>query len=271
MTAPSHKEFSMMRFRNLLPLALAALVGAATLGAPAPARAAFEILVFVDGVQETLDLPVTGTSKAFGVLGATTSDGLFTLSLSALATNYSGTPSAALMSNNSNISVIQNFSESMPHTLTVVISENGWTAPASAPLILSSSAGGAIGSTGGAFDLTATNQGFVDTSNALAGLNPGGTSTPIANASASISGTGTASLVYTPSPSTNTAPGGVPFTLTQVFTFTSSNAGTIGNSVNISGSVSVSAVPEPSSLLSALAGVPVLGMGVWVRRRRRSV
>jgi hypothetical protein len=260
----------MIRFRNFLPIATAALVGAATLGATTSARADFAINAYVDGQQETLSTTPAGTNNAFGFIGATTGDGLFTMNITS-NTNWSGTPLSALMSDSNNITVTANFGGGTPHTLTVVISENDWKAPASAPLLLSSSAGGSIGSTGGAFSLTATNQGFVDTSNTLPGLSPGGTATPISNASASLGGTGTASLYYTPSPSTNTAPGGVPFTLTEVFTFTTSSVGVPGNSVSISGTVSVAAVPEPSTLLSALAGVPTLGMGVWLRRRRRAV
>jgi hypothetical protein len=138
--------------------------------------------------------------------------------------------------------------------------------------LLSSSAGGSISSGGTAETVTATNQGFIDNSNLLPGLSPGGTSTPLANASATLGGTGTATLLYNPSPGTAVAPGGVPFALSEVFTYTFA-AGTYtgGGTADVSGSVSVTPVPAPAGFMLALAGLPCLGIGAWLRRRRQPV
>jgi hypothetical protein len=250
-------------------LLTAALVGAAMLAAPSQAHAAFQVTVFVDGVNQ--GVVTTGTANAFGATGTGIGGGLFNIQVTS-STNFPGNPVSGSLTNTSNnqVAAAQNFNAS--HVVTIVISESGWTAPVG-PVVLSSSAGGSIvNSNHSTFSVTATNRGFVDNSNTLATTTtPGGTATTLANASASLADVGTTSLTYTPSPSTTGAAGGTPFTLTQVFTFTFA-AGTKGDdAANVGGTVSVTAVtgvPAPPQLVLCLTALPFMGIGTWLRRRR---
>jgi hypothetical protein len=252
----------MFRIRNILPLA-ALLVGAAILGAPAQARAFFQISVFVDGTNQ--GVTTTGSAINFGV-NATVTD--FTVVVGSL-TNFPGTSASAFETNTTNNSVTATTSFATSHTVTIVVSENFWTAPGG-PVLLSSSAGGSIvDAVDGGFSVAATNQGFVDNSNTLATtVSPGGVSTTKANASASLGGVGTDPLVYSPSPATQTASGGTPFALTQVFVYTFSAGAGAGDSAGGSGTVSVTTVPAPSEFVLGLTAIPFLGIGAWLRRRR---
>src|SRR2546428_7301165 len=65
-------QVSMLRFRNSLPFVAAVLVGAATLGAPTPARAdSYSVRVFDDGVlQGGISVIVSANSLTF--FGSTT-------------------------------------------------------------------------------------------------------------------------------------------------------------------------------------------------------
>src|SRR5262249_33659135 len=149
------------------------------------------------------------------------------------------------------------------HTLKIVISENGWTAPAGNPLNVSTSAGGSTGGPGGT-TVNASNQAFLDTSNTLATTaTPGGTAVPAspATASATSPGTGTNPLLYNPSPAVSLVPGSSLWTLTNMLTFSSTNW-QVGSTANVSSSVTVTpaAVPVPAGLVLALTGLPCLGL-----------
>jgi len=259
----------MFRFRNFLPL-VALLVGATILGAPAPARANFAVTVFVDGVNQNVSLDAGSDDNSFGVHANVTD---FKVSIDALS-NWAGSQSGSLMSSNSNNKVTTNFGPSGgTHTIEIVISENGWLAPTGSPLLVSNSAGGSIGSSGNSISVAATNQGFLDTSNALATTSsPGGSSTALQSASASLTGTGTASLNYNPGTAVNpNVPGATPFTLTQKFKFTVTTNGNLASTAGTSATVSVTAAPAPAGLVLALSALPVLGVGHWLRRRRPCV
>lgn len=254
----------MLRIRKFLSVA-ALLVGAALL-APMQARATYEISVFVNGVNQ--NVTTSGTANSFFFIG--TVDNVINLQITS-ATNWSGSPSGGLMTDTTN--ALATFTGNFTGTITVVISENSWTAPASSPLLLSSSAGGSIGETGGTLSVTGTNQGFFDNTNTLAtSMTPGGSSTPKATASNSLTSSGTAPLVYNPSPGSNVIVGGTPFAMTQVFSFTASGSGAVsGDSANVSGSVTVAPVPVPPGFMLALTSLPALGVGAWFRRRRQVV
>jgi hypothetical protein len=78
--------------------------------------------------------------------------------------------------------------------------------------------------------------------------------------------------VFTPGTATNNlVPGGAPFSITEVLTFTFTlDAGSGQTSANVSAST-VATAPAPAGLVLALTGVPVLGIGSWLRRRRQAV
>jgi len=266
----------MNRLRKILFVA-ALVVGAAFL-APTQARAAFEILVYVNGVQQT----VTGALANTATNGSSATDfyivngsvgGAFSINITSLDSNYPGTPTSANEANTTTGSITTTGTVAAGTTVSIVISESGWMAPSTAPLLLSSSAGGSLTSAGSAYSLTATNQGFLDVSSTLPGLNPAGTSTVLATANGSAGAGGTAPLIYNPSPSTVLAPGGVPFVMTEVFTYTfpTAQSVTVGDSIVVSGTVGVTAVPVPAGFVLALTGLPALGVGAWFRRRRQAV
>ena len=257
----------MLRFRSFLPVA-ALLVGAVILGAPTQARASFAITVFVDTVNQGVVLSAGSNANDFSVDPVNVTN--FHISSISSLTNWTGAPDGAVMSNTTNLSIRTTFALPGTHTITIVISENGWLAPTGSPLALSSTAGGTIGHVGGGSNTVfATNQGFLDNSNTLATtLTPGGAFTPLATATAVASGTSTSNLNYTPSPGINAAtPGGTPFNMTQVFSFKFTVTGGSQSTANVSGTV-VASVPAPAGLTLALAGAPFLGVGTWLRRRR---
>jgi len=259
----------MYRFRILMSLVAAGVIGAATLGAPTQARASYAVEVFDDGVlQGGITTIVTANSLIFS--GSTDH---FSITNGSGASNNPGTDNSGSLSLSSNEQINTTFGTGGgTHTIQIVLSQTGFTAPTTNPLILSSSAGGSIGNTdGGSVSVTSTYQGFLDPTNTLFGK-PGTGATPLQTASNNQAGIGTKPLVFAPSPSTANVPGGTPaFALTDVLTFTFTvSAGSGQDTANVSASTVVAPVPEPSSLIAALAGAPVLGLGVWMRRRRRA-
>jgi hypothetical protein len=262
----------MNRFHKKLSAIIAALVGTAMLAAPSPARAAFSVRVYDDGVLQP-GVFFGGSNNSLVYSGSTTH---FDITNGSALSNWSGLQSGSTMSLGNNTSITPTFFPVGPstHTIRIELSEDGWLAPTGNLLALSSSAGGSMAVTSTTTDaqsVTSTYQGFLDNTNTLFGK-PGGASTPVQNASATLNGTGTAPLNYNPGTSTNdTAPGGTPFSLTEVLEFTFTlNPGfdSVGATASDSTSVRPSAVPAPAGIILALSGTPVLGIGAWFRRRR---
>ena len=253
----------MIRFRNFLPGVVATLVGTAALWAPAPAQASYSVQVFDDGAPPG-GLRATRLGNSLAFAGSTTH---FSLS------NGSG-PSTTPGSQSSNLQLSSNEQITTTfggaggtHSIEIVLSQTGFTAPTGTPLMLSSSAGGSISDQGGTQTVTSTYQGFLDNTNTLFGK-PGAGSTPSQSASASLTATGTANLVYSPEPSVSSVPGGTPFSMTDdlKFTFTI-GAGSGQDTANASVNTVATSVPEPSTM--AIAGLGALGMiGYGLRRRK---
>jgi len=262
----------MYRFRILMSLVAAGVIGAATLGAPTQARASYAVEVFDDGVlQGGITTIVTANSLIFS--GSTTH---FSITNGSGASNNPGGAQSSNLSLSSNEQVSTTFGTAGgTHTIQIVLSQTGFTEPTGTPVILTSSAGGSLGyvagSTSGAgVTVTSSYQGFLDPTNTLFGQ-PGTGATPLESASASSTGVTTTPLVFKDATATANVPGATPYALTDVLTFKFTlDAGSGQNTANVSASTVVSPVPEPSSLLAALAGAPVLGLGVWMRRRRRA-
>jgi len=264
----------MVRFKGLLS---AILAGVAVAWLASPAQASFQIAVFVDGAANP-SLVTTGTANNFsanGVVGDGVNN-LFNVSVNS-QTNWNGSQQGDLMSDTSNNTITALFG-SGTHTLTILISENDWMAPTTNKVLLSDSTGGSIGviGIGATNNVSASVTGYLDTSNALpTTINPGGSATPTTSASASVTGTGftntTAPLVFNPGTVSAIVNSSTPFTLTEklVYTFTVS-----GNPVIASGGSSTTltaTVPVPAGVVLALSGLPVLGAGAWLRRRRKVV
>src|SRR5262245_38041099 len=110
---------SMMRHKFLCAI----LAGIALAVATSPARASFQVTVFDDGVQSVFN---AGNASNFGTPpGASTAH--FNITVSSI-TNFPGTPPLGSMTNTTNTSITATGAGN--HTLKIVISENGWTAPA---------------------------------------------------------------------------------------------------------------------------------------------
>jgi hypothetical protein len=257
--------------RNLLPLAAAVIVAAAILGAPTAARAGFAVQVYDDGVlQGGISTLAVGNSLLFS--GSTTH---FSITNGSGLSNNPGTPftSNLNLSNNEQISTTFGATGGT-HTIQIVLSQTDFLAPVGSTFILSSSAGGSMAYLAGTNpsateSVSATYQGFLDNTNTLFGM-PGAGSTPLQSASAAASGVGTSPLVFAPGASVNgNVPGGVPFSMTDVLTLTLTlDPGSGQDTANATATSAAAIAPEPCSLVLALAGVPALGIGTWIRRRR---
>jgi len=266
----------MNRFRKYLPGLVAALIGAATLAAPSQARAAFTVAVYDDNVLQG-GVTATVVNNHLVLFGGSTTH--FDISGGQGTSNNPGIPTGASLNLATNEEVLTSgnfFVGGNTHTLKIVISEDGYTAPTGTPLLLSSStAGGSLGDTGGSISVTANNQSFLDNAigNAAYGtpaafVTPAGVGTGVATGTASLTGSGTAPLNLNPGTVTGViTSGGVPFTLTNVVTFSFTlSAGSSGNA-GLSTST-VATAPAPAGLVLALTGLPVVGVGSWLRRRR---
>jgi hypothetical protein len=263
---------SKIRFRNFLPV-VALLAGALVLGSPSQAQASYSVRVYDDGVlQGGIGVLTVGNSLIF--TGTTTN---FSITNGSGLSNNPGTEGGSNLALSSNEQISTTFGATGgTHTIRIELSQDGWSAPTGSPLTLSSSAGGSFDYLQGTNlsatqSVTATYQGFLDNTNTLFGQ-PAGGSTPIQTASASRTTVGTTSLVYSPGTSVNTSvPGGTPFSMTDVLEFTFTlDAGSGQTTANVSAST-VASVPAPAGLVLALSGLPILGIGTWLRRRRQSV
>ncbi len=260
----------MMRSKKLWALAVA-LTGALVFGSASQARASYSVQVYDDGVlQGGVGVLAIGNSLIF--TGSTTH---FSITNGSGLSNNPGSPGGSNLILSSNEQISTTFGATGgTHTIKIVLSQTDWNSPVGNPLTLSSSAGGSIsnlisGSNPNAqTHVTATYQGFLANSNVLfATPAAGGTATQ--TATASVTGIGSNGLVFTPGISVNpTVPGGVPFSMTDVLTFTfTQDAGSGQATANVSAS-SVASVPAPAGLVLVLAGLPCLGIGRWLRRRK---
>lgn len=212
------------------------------------ARADLQIALAEDGGPATVvyDGPSNGSSGPLNGIFTAAPDFLFN-DLS--ATSFFGSPST-LGTDDSIIALSPG-----SHSLTILISDNEYNVPAGPNYVMGSSSGYTAASDPGG---TATFQSFATPGMVPTGLpfgmaigSPGAVYTPI-----NLSGSSTEA-------STNfSAPGR--YTLTEEITWTPSTSGSI---FDVTGSTTVSAVPEPSSLV--LFGLGSIGM-IALRLRRRA-
>lgn len=259
----------MFRFHKSCAL-VAILMGMAMFGAPGQADAGYSVQVYDDGVlQGGVTVFTGGNNLVF--FGSTTH---FSISNGSGLSNNPGAQGGSNLDLSTNEQINTTFGlNGGTHTLRIELSQDNWTAPTGSPLALSSSAGGSTGYVAGS-NLSATQtisvtyQGFLDNTNTLFGQ-PGAGATPIQTASTTQSSPGSMPLVFSPGVSLNQlVPGGVPFSLTDVIEFTFTlDPGSGQATANVSGS-SVASVPAPAGLVLALAGLPCVGVGAWIRRRQ---
>lgn len=261
----------MIRSRSFPPLAVAVVIGSVALATPTAVRAGFAVQVYDDGVlQGGITTLVNGNSLIFS--GTTTHFSI--TNGSGLSNNPGATSSILGLSSNEQISTTFGATGGT-HNITIVLSQSDWLAPSGSPLTLSSSAGGSLSYATGtnasaAESVSATYQGFLDDTNTLFGQ-PAAGSSPLQSANASRTSVGTSPLVFSPGTSVNdNVPGGTPFSMTDVLSFTFTlDAGSGQATANASASTTTTVVPEPSTLLLALTGFPLLSIPAWLRLRRR--
>jgi hypothetical protein len=229
--------------------ALALALAAAGLLVAAPAKAA--LLLNVGGNVVT-DNGAGDLDPSVGTINNTSTVGGFGVAITIAESTSPGNSTAGLLQI-SNLS-IQNQS-SGTGSLTITVSDNNYTAPGAGgvPMTLESDIGGTF-SKGAAIGNTVTFQSFADPANGQpTALNP----TPLLSFSKATSST-TESFSGSNQGGFTRAAG--PYSLTNVTTITLA----AGGQVNISGTTTASAVPEPASL-----GVLALGGLLAARRRRR--
>lgn len=272
------------KIRSRCWLLVALLVGASLFGAPTHVYADYAVRVYDDGNLEfqggngvssigTGGVLVVGNSLIFT---ATTTN--FSITSGSGSSNNPGTQGGSNLGLSNNETITSTFGVAGgTHTIRIELSQDGFTAPTGTPLTLSSSAGGSFDYLGGTNpnaqqSVAATYQGFLASSPGPLFGQPAGGSTPIQVASASRTTAGTSPLVFSPGTSVNNlVPGGTPFSLTDVLTFTFTlDAGSGQTAANVSAST-VASVPAPAGVVLALSGLPVLGIGTWLRRRRQAV
>jgi len=240
----------MIRFRNFMPLAAAALVGAAILGAPTRAQAGFSMTIAETGgpsvsytindnntpVGTGLDVdPTTGNIIFSGVVGD------FNIQISVGTSNAPGTPEIAeLTINNTSISSL-GFTGT--RTVTVTLSDDGFTTPTGVQNLISQ-----LSTTQLPTGTNVTYQSFVDG-------NPGGQLS--LNTVGGASGTDSVNITSSP------------YTLTSVTTYTVTGQGA-GHSLTVQTSgLTAVVVPAPAGAVLALTGIPCMSLGCWLRRRLR--
>jgi hypothetical protein len=265
-------------------LFLALLAGLAIAGLGSPGRADFEVMFAYGGASITIDV-TTQTATASGgasLSGATitynsanmvtvsnlvidpngttdsNSNG-FSISASISKTNSPGTQNGASIST-SGLDILNQTGASGSSTLVVTTGSTGFTAPTANLATLKSTASvsaDGLNSSNASFVFNSyvnsdnsqfgTSSGFASPTISLSPVTPGGS----ASGNTSITGNATAT----------------PYSIVQVGRYTLANGddffdGSTGSSV---------VAPAPNSLLLALSGMPLLGVGAWLRRRRVTI
>jgi len=251
MKAPPQRNRSMTRIRNFLPLAVAALIGAAILGAPTQANAAFQLALQEAGINGGA-ITVVSSGSDFQAGGITFSGvyGDFTVSILGGTSN-----NGALQSNilSSTTSVTNN--DGAGKTLNLFVTQTNYTLPTGTSLAVESGLGGSLIGIS-TVTLAGIFQAYADKNNNALGLTDFTNGTQTATQSGTTYDTGSAVGAFTRL--------ATPYSLTSVARLTISAGGT----VNYSDHVNVTATPEPATVVLALTGLPVLGIGSWLRRRK---
>jgi len=268
----------MLRSKKLWTAA-AVLVGAVVfLGAPTPAHAILTLRISTDsGANFTTFTATTENS------GTVTGDVLFTdvgtgavIEVSATGTtNQPGNfPTARVSQTNVSINNTNPAAVGVITGLVVSVTDNAFVQPpGGATANFSSSFSGTLGNNTdlGITATAGTFQSVADYTNNLFGGLPNG---PVSGSFSSSSdivlvpavGTGTTS--FSGGHDTTVTVGATPFSLSNEFRLTSLSVGA-GSSLELTGITTLSAVPAPPTVVLALGGLPVLGIGQWLRRRQQ--
>ena len=241
----------MIRLRRLLPLAAAALFGATVLGAPTEAQAAFKLTIAESGgASVTIEdggsgdlASQSGTIMFAGALG----DFNIQLSMGTSTANPNGIGPAQLTINNTSIS---SGGFSGTRTITITLEDTGFTSPG-------------VGN-GNMLSQLSTTQVPTGTSVTFQSIldNPG-TGNDYSGTLLSLNTVGGSSA------NDFVEIGSSPYTLRNVTTYTMVGQGS-GNMITVQSTGATVVTPAPAGLILALSGLPVLGLGCWLRRRGKA-
>jgi len=145
-------------------------------------------------------------------------------------------------------------------SIVIQVTSTGFTVPTGNNLQFSSSLSGSYGA-GVSSASNQTFQSFVNLANALFGTGQTGGAQNFGLPSVS----GTTALANTLNSLVNVS--ATPFSMTNTFTLSNISIGS-GAQLQLTGTTTLSSVPEPATIISALVGLPILG--AWRLRRRQT-
>jgi hypothetical protein len=290
------REELMNRFRKLLTLA-ASLAGFAMAGLAPPARADFEVVFSYNGATVTIDETSASTGTATATGGASLSgvtingtalsgtsgtftfvsdrisisnltvdpnaskdgnSGGFNINASVAKSNSPGTTAVATIST-SGLLIANQTGVNGNSSLVVTTGSQGFTAPTGNPVNLNSTASAsADGANSGNASLVFNS--YLNENNALLGTTVG---SPTINLSPITPGASMSANSYALVNANVT-----PYSLVQVGKYTLGNGDDFFDG---STGTSVTATPAPAGLMLALTGLPCLGFGSWLWRRKLSI
>jgi len=253
-------EFCVFRFRKLLPLAAA--IGIILLAGPSRSEAALRLVVTSGATTDVFyaSSQTNLTTNFFTING-------YTEQIQTLVTNFPGSPALGTMSTTVNITA---FSGPGGSTLTTTTDEIVAVAGATEGLQTGANIAAVQGAALLQFSAPSSSPVRVtaDTSDSINPSITSGTATTFTryNGAEVVSEatplTGTAHQIQ----SVSAANLGT-YTLGQRLVLSGLNVGS--TAVNYTGNSSVTAVPAPGGLLLCLSGLPLVGIGQWLRRRRK--
>jgi hypothetical protein len=232
--------------KRWVPLLATALL----LGAASSARADLEIALAEDGGPA---FTVVAKGASFTSASFTGTFGDFTVTIFGAASD-NGAALSDLLS--ADVKVTNN--SGAAHTLHFFATQDGYSLPAGSPLMVEAGLAGTLNT--GLMTLTDVFQAWADANNGLFAI-PGTFTTGKQDATmnGSTFDTGSATGLFNRTGN---------YSVTSEVNYELSG----GGSANFSTHVNLTpAVPAPAGILLAIAGLPCLGVGTWLRRRAKSV
>ena len=255
-------------FRKLAALVLVAWGG--FWATPPPARADFALQMSVDGQASTLGILTDVGQMTPGVIqysGSVSvgSTAYFNLAFTYATSNSPGDSNGIVTIANTRITNLTGSA----HTLTIAVSSTGFATPGVDQLYSTMSGSVTRYSATGSFTS------YVDLNNGLFVTSNPSDPSKVINAptlafsaaaltpNASFSGTSISDTFG----ASNADGSPIVYSITNVSNYTIAG----GGSLTLSGGNSETVAPAPSGMVLALSGVPLLGLGCWLRRRRSPV
>jgi hypothetical protein len=191
------------------------------------------------------------------------------VTMSGITSVFSSGGSTATLTDSATAQVNSGSSDS--YTITVTSSHNALTAPPGSPATLSQSESGTYSNTSPVATNTQLFQSWYDNTNTLglmAGTSPGQQSFTMASTSGTLSGNAN-------TPNSVGLPGysqpGLPYALTETITINLQGTDVANNAKDVAGgTATITAVPEPASLVMLLTGMPVPLVVLGMLRRRKA-